>query len=55
MKTALITGIDWRQVTEQQFKEWNVKYNRLEFRKPIYDVFICDKAVRTEDYFETND
>ena len=46
------TGIDWRQVTEQQFKEWNVKYNRLEFRKPIYDVFICDKAVNSESFFD---
>lgn len=49
------TGIDWRDVTEKQFKDWGVKYHELRLKKPIYDLFICDKAVRTEDYFETND
>ena len=46
------SGIDWRDVTEEQFKEWGVKYHRLKLGKPIYDLFICDKAINTDAYFE---
>jgi hypothetical protein len=44
------TGIDWRKTTEKQFKEWGVKYNNLEFGKPVYDLFIDDKNMNTEDW-----
>ena len=43
------------ELTQNQLKDWGVKYHELRLKKPIYDLFICDKAVRTEDYFETND
>lgn len=43
------TGKDWRVVTEKQFQDWGVKYHRLEFGKPMYDLFICDKAARIEE------
>ena len=46
------SGIDWRDVTEEQFEEWGVKYHRLKLGKPIYDLFICDKAINTDEYFE---
>ena len=46
------TGIDWREVTEKQFKEWGVKYHDLKFGKPQYDIFIDDKNINTEDYFK---
>ncbi len=46
------SGIDWRDVTEEQFQEWGVKYHRLRLGKPIYDLFICDKAISTNTYFE---
>ena len=46
------SGIDWRDVTEEQFEEWGVKYHRLKLGKPIYDLFICDKAINTDAYFE---
>jgi histidinol phosphatase-like enzyme len=40
------TGIDWRDVTEKQLKEWGVKYHDLEsLKKPYYDLFIDDKAI----------
>ena len=45
------SGIDWRDVTEKQFKDWNVKYHELKLKKPMYDVFICDKAINSEKYF----
>lgn len=44
------SGLDWREITEKQFKEWGVKYHELKFGKPVYDVFICDKATNTEDW-----
>lgn len=44
------TGIDWRPVTEKQFKEWGVKYHELKFGKPYYDLFIDDKNINTNDW-----
>jgi len=37
------TGIGWREVTEKQFKEWNVKYHELIFGKPSADYYIDDR------------
>lgn len=49
------SGIDWRQVTEKQFKNWGVKYHDLKFGKPIYDLFIDDKNINSDRFFdETN-
>lgn len=42
-----VSGIDWRTVTEKQFKEWGVKYHELKFGKPYYDLFIDDKNLNT--------
>jgi hypothetical protein len=44
------TGIDWRALTEQQFRDWGVKYNELKFGKPSYDLFVDDKVLNTEDW-----
>ena len=49
------SGIDWREVTEKQFREWGVEYHELKFGKPIYDLFIDDKNIRSEDYFNEED
>ena len=50
------SGIDWRDVTEKQFKKWGVKYHDLKFGKPIYDLFIDDKNINSEEFFnETNE
>ena len=37
------TGIDWREVTENQFKEWSVKYHEMIFGKPSADYYIDDR------------
>ncbi len=42
------THMDWREVTESQFQKWGIKYHRLVFDKPVYDLFICDKARNIE-------
>ena len=48
------TGIDWREVTESQFKKWGVKYHELKLGKPIYDLFIDDKNANSEQFFNEN-
>lgn len=45
------TGVDWRASTEEQFSSWGVKYHDLKFGKPVYDLFIDDKNVNSEAYF----
>ena len=45
------SGIDWREVTEKQFSNWGVKYHDLRFGKPIYDLFIDDKNINSNEYF----
>ena len=39
------TGIDWRELTEEQLKGWGLKYDELLMNKPHADVFIDDKAL----------
>ena len=38
------TGIDWRDLTEKQLKDWGCLYNELWMNKPDYDVWVDDKA-----------
>ena len=45
------TGIDWSDLTKNQLLKWNVKYHDLKLQKPPYDLFICDKAINTERFF----
>lgn len=44
------SGIDWTEVTKQQFKDWGVKYHDIKFGKPIYDLFIDDKNINSKDW-----
>lgn len=46
------SGKDWSEVTEKQFKEFGVKYTSLKFGKPVYDIFIDDKNINSEQYFK---
>jgi len=45
------SGIDWTELTGKQLVEWGAKHTEYRVGKPHYDVFICDKAINTEDYF----
>ena len=45
------TGIDWYDLTGQQLKQWGAKFHEYKVGKPPYDVFICDKAINTKDFF----
>ena len=48
------TDIDWREVTEGQFHTWGVKYHELHFKKPAYDLFICDKVINSRRWESEN-
>lgn len=44
------TGIDWREVTLRQLKDWNVSYHELFTGKPTADIYIDDKAISLEEW-----
>ena len=46
------TGLDWAELTKKQLKEWEVSYHELKMKKPYYDLFICDKAMNSLDFFK---
>ena len=45
------TGIDWTDVTKKQFSDWGVRYHDLKFGKPYYDLFIDDKNINSNTFF----
>ena len=44
------TGIDWREVTAAQMKDWKVKFHELIMGKPHADVYVDDKAINISDW-----
>ncbi len=49
------SGIDWSETTKEQFVEWGVKYHDLKFGKPTYDLFIDDKNINAETFFNNKE
>ncbi len=47
-----VTGIDWRNTTEEQLEKWGVKYHELHFGKPNADYYIDDKMLSVEELIE---
>jgi len=45
------TGIDHRDLTLNQLKEWNVNYDNLLMGKPNYDVYIDDKSFNVDTHW----
>lgn len=41
------TGIDWREVTQNQLDRWGVRYDDLQLGKPSAAVYVDDRAVHT--------
>ena len=46
------SGIDHTALTKSQLDKWLVKYHELKFGKPEYDIFIDDKNINSEKFFE---
>lgn len=45
------SGRNLRELTERQLKNWGCLYHELELNKPLFDLFIDDKALSTGEYF----
>ena len=45
------SGKDHTELTKHQMEKWKAKFHELKLGKPVYDLFICDKAVDSRDYF----
>ncbi|EMR74109.1 hypothetical protein MBGDN05_00071 [Thermoplasmatales archaeon SCGC AB-539-N05] len=43
------SGIDWRETTEKQLKEWGVKYHKLIMGYPR-DLIIDDASIRPDEF-----
>lgn len=43
-----VTGKDWRQITENQMRDWGVKYHELHMGKPNADFYVDDKMLDLE-------
>lgn len=46
-----VTGIKWFTITYNQLKQWGCKFHELKMGKPAYDLFIDDKNINSETYF----
>ncbi len=46
------TGIDWYNITLKQLNKWGCKYNELKMGKPVYDLFIDDKNIKSDTFFK---
>jgi cobalamin biosynthesis Co2+ chelatase CbiK len=47
-----VTGNDWYDVTKSQLDLWGAKYHDLKMGKPVFDLFIDDKAITSKYFFE---
>jgi uncharacterized protein YheU (UPF0270 family) len=46
------SGIDWTDKTHSQLAAWGCKYDEIRMKKPVYDIWIDDKAINSEDFFK---
>lgn len=46
------SGIDWSELTIKQLAQWGCKYTSVNFKKPMYDFWIDDKAINDKDFFK---
>lgn len=45
------SGIDWSELTRNQLLAWGCKFHELHLGKMSYDLYIDDKSIHSEDYF----
>ena len=48
------SGIDWTELTNKQLNDWGVKHTSINMKKPVYDVWVDDRAVNIKDFFNEN-
>ena len=44
------TGLDWKELTIKQLRDWGIKHNELILGKPDFDLLIDDKAIHSESF-----
>lgn len=49
-----VTQKNWFQFTLNQLNEWGCNFHELRMGKPAYDLFIDDKNINSEDFFNQN-
>ena len=47
-----LTNINWFNVTYKQLISWGCLFHELRMGKPVYDLFIDDKNINSDTYFE---
>ena len=46
------SGKDHTDLTRRQLDQWGCKYHEIRMSKPVYDVWIDDKAQTIEEFFD---
>ena len=49
------TGIDWTETTRQQLLQWGARFHDVKLGKPHFDLYICDKSINCETFFNTEE
>jgi FMN phosphatase YigB (HAD superfamily) len=47
-----VTGIDWRELTQNQLDEWGVKHHELRLGKPFADIYVDDRGISDGVFFD---
>ena len=48
------SGTDWSEFTKKQVDGWGVKYHELLLGKPMYDIFVDDRAINNKEWYKQN-
>ena len=48
-----LSGKDWTEFTKNQLAEWGVFYHELTLGKPHFDLFVDDKCLNNEDWYNS--
>lgn len=47
------SGLSWYDLTGAQLELWGAKYHEYKVGKPMYDLLICDKAMNSLEFFNS--
>lgn len=48
------SGRDWLAFTIEQLNSWGCRYHSIRTGKPVYDIWIDDKAIHSGDFFHAD-
>lgn len=46
-----LSGINYTELTKKQLENWGCKFHKLKMGKPCYDLFIDDKNINSNKFF----